>query len=139
MITYVDTSTLIKLLIDEPGSERAEAIWDSADVLCAAGTLVVETRAALAAARRAGRLTATQYRTAKVEFAALVDELTVVEVTEDLIGLAGDLAEREALRGYDAIHLAAALTIQADIVTSADDDLCNAAERRGFHVSNPLE
>jgi hypothetical protein len=32
VITYVDSSTLLKLLIDEPGSTRAAVIWDRADV-----------------------------------------------------------------------------------------------------------
>jgi len=62
-----------------------------------------------------------------------------VEITEDLIARASDLTEREALRGYDAIHLAAALTVHAHVLTSADADLCEAAQRRGLHVANPLE
>jgi predicted nucleic acid-binding protein len=139
VITYVDTSTLLKLVIDEDGSERAELIWNSADVLASAATLVVEARAALAAAERARRLTAAQHQEAKAALAALVADLTVVEVTEDLIAQATDLAEEEALRGYDAVHLAAALTIEATVLTSADAALCDAAERRGLHVANPLD
>ena len=139
MITYVDTSTLLKLVIDEDGSERAELIWNSADVLASASMLVVEARAALAAAERAGRLTAAQHREAKAAFEALVAGLTLVEITGDLIGQAADLAEEEAVRGYDAVHLAAALTIEATVMTSADAALCDAAERRGLHVANPLD
>lgn len=139
MITYVDTSSLLKLLVDEPGSERAELIWDSADVVASAALVVVEGRAALAAAERGGRLRAGQHRTAKREFAALVAQLTIVEVTEDVIAKAADLAEDEALRGYDAVHLASAITIDATVLTSADSDICHAAERRGFHVANPLD
>lgn len=138
MITYVDTSSLLKVLIDEDGSERAELIWDTADALASASLIVVEGRAALAAARRSGRLGTTQHRRARAEFAALVDELTIVEATEELILAAADLAEAEALRGYDAVHLAAALTVEATVLTSADANLCGAAERRGLHVANPL-
>lgn len=139
MITYVDTSSLLKLLIDEDGSERAELIWDTADVLAGSALIVVEARAALAAAERDGRLTAAQHREAKGELAALVDELSMVEATERLIAAAADLAEQEALRGYDAVHLASALMIEADLVTSADAALCDAADRRGLHVANPLD
>jgi len=139
VITYVDTSSLLKLLIDEDGSERAELIWDTADVLASAALVVVEARAALAAAARGARLTAAQHREAKGGLATLVDELTIVEVTEDLILAAADLAEQEAVRAYDAVHIAAALTIDADVVTSADSALCDAAERRGLLVANPLE
>lgn len=139
MITYVDTSSLLKLVIDEDGSERAELIWDSADALASVALVVVEGRAALAAAQRDGRLSTSQHRKAGHEFAALVEELTIVEVTEDLISDAADLAESEALRGYDAVHLAAALTVEAIVLTSADTALCDAAERRGLHVANPLD
>ena len=139
MITYVDTSSLLKLIVDESGSERVALIWDTADAVASAALVVVEGRAALAAAHRAGRLDATQHRVAKRELKALVDELTVIEVTDDLIAEAADLAEEEALRGYDAVHLAAALTVEATVLTSADSDLCDAAERRGLHVANPLE
>jgi uncharacterized protein len=139
VITYVDTSSLLKLLFDEDGSERAELIWDTADVLAGSALIVVEARAALAAAERGARLTAAQHRDAKDEFAVLVDELSIVEVTGQLIAAAADLAEQEALRGYDAVHLASALMIEAELVTSADAALCEAAARRGLHVANPLD
>ena len=139
MITYVDTSSLLKLLIDEDGSERAELIWDAADVVAGSSLIVVEARAALAAAERGARLTAAQHREAKGGLTALVDELSIVEITEQVIADAADLAAQEALRGYDAVHLASALVIGAELVTSADAALCDAALRRGLHVANPLD
>jgi predicted nucleic acid-binding protein len=138
VITYVDTSSLLKVIVDEDGSERAALIWDTADALASASLIVVEARAALAAARRGGRLGTAQHTRARTELAALVDELTIVEATEELIVAAAELAEEEALRGYDAVHLAAALTVEATILTSADTNLCDAAGRRGLHVANPL-
>ncbi|MDD9372335.1 MAG: type II toxin-antitoxin system VapC family toxin [Acidimicrobiales bacterium] len=139
MITYVDTSSLIKLLIDEDGSERAGLIWDSADALASIAPIVVEGRAALAAAQRGRRLSTSQHRRARDEFTDLVDELFIVEVTEDLLAGAADLAEEESLRAYDAVHLAAALTVEATVLSSADTDLCSAAHRRGLHVANPRD
>lgn len=138
MITYVDTSSLIKLVIEEVGSERVELIWDSADALASVTLVVVEGRSALAAARRGGRLDARQHQRARREFNALVDALLIVEITEELVADAADLAESQALRGYDAVHLAAALTIEAAILTSADTALCDAAQRCGLHVANPV-
>lgn len=139
MITYFDTSSLLKLLIEEEGSDRAGLIWDAADAVVSVALLVVEGRAALAAARRGQRLSIRQHRRALDEFDALVAELAIVEVTEDLIAFAADLAEDEALRGYDAVHLAAALSVEATVLSSADNDLCEAAERCGLHVANPLD
>jgi predicted nucleic acid-binding protein len=139
VITYLDTSSLLKLLIDEDGSERAELIWDSADVLASAALVVVEGRAALAAARRGGRLDTRQHQRARQGFNQLVGELSIVQITEELVANAADLAEAEALKGYDAVHLAAAVTIDAALLTSADTALCEAAQRRGLHVANPLD
>lgn len=139
MITYVDTSSLLKLVIDEEGSDRVGVIWEAADALASAALIMVEGRAALAAAARGARLSAVQHRKAKAEFTALIDGLTTVEVTEALIADAAELAEQEALRGYDAVHLAAALTVQATVLTSADSGLCDAAQRWGLHVANPLD
>lgn len=138
MITYVDTSTLIKLIVDEPGSDRAELIWQSADSVTSVSLVTVEARAALAAATRGKRLSADQWHAAKTELAAFVDDLHLVEVTEDLIESAAQLAETEPLRGYDAVHLAAAVFVGAAVFTSADRALCEAAERQGLHIADPL-
>ena len=138
MITYVDTSSLLKLVIEEEGSARVELVWDAADALASVALVVVEARAALAAAARGGRLTADQHEEAKTALSDLTGDLHLVEVTDDLILRAADLAELEALRGYDAVHLAAALHLEAAVLTSADQALCEAAARNGMHIANPL-
>ncbi|MGD9998678.1 MAG: type II toxin-antitoxin system VapC family toxin [Ilumatobacteraceae bacterium] len=138
MITYVDTSTLLKLIIDEDGSDRAATIWATADAVASVNLIVVEARAALAAARRGRRLTATQRVDAVTELDALVSSLHLVSVTDELVLSAAELADLESLRGYDAVHLAAALAIEASVLSSADSDLCAAAAGRGLHVANPL-
>jgi predicted nucleic acid-binding protein len=139
LITYVDTSTLLKRLLAEDGSDEADVIWNTADLLTSAVTVVVEARAALASAQRGGRLTAAELREAKAELVGLLEEVTFIEITHVLIAAAADIAEAEALRGYDAIHLAAALAVEADVLTSADAALCDAAQRCGLHVANPLD
>lgn len=139
MITYVDTSTLLKLVVEEAGSDVAAVIWDTADMLASVGLVVVEARAALAAAHRAGRLTTDQHREAKRQTGARIEELHLVDVGDGLIAAAADLAEADGLRGYDAVHLAGALLVEAEILTSADGALCGAASARGLHVANPLD
>lgn len=138
MITYVDTSTLLKLIIEEDGSDRAGLIWDAADALASVSLVVVEARAALASAARDGRLTKPQLRAAKEALGSLVGDLHSVDVVLELISDAADLAESEGLRAYDAVHLAAALFVGASVFTSADGVLCDAAGRCGLHVANPL-
>jgi uncharacterized protein len=139
VITSVDTSTLLKLVVEEARSDVSAVIWDSADALASVGLVVVEARAALAAAHRAGRLTADQHREAKRDAVALIEDLHLIDVGEGLIAAAADLAEVDGLRGYDAVHLAGALLIEAEILTSADGALCEAASRRGLHVASPLD
>lgn len=138
MITYVDTSTLLKLIIEEEGSDRAGLIWDAADALASVSLVVVEARAALASAARDGRLTKPQLRAAKEALGSLVGDLHSVDVVLELISDAADLAESEGLRACDAVHLAAALLVGASVFTSADGALCDAAGRCGLHVANPL-
>lgn len=139
MITYVDTSALLKLLIDEDGTDRTRLIWHGAEQPVSSTLLLVEARAALAAAARGRRLSAGQHRTTKAELQALAGDLTVIDVTNAVVALAADLAEEEALRGHDAVHLATALTARATLFASADSALCEAAGRRGLHVADPLD
>lgn len=139
MITYVDTSTLIKLLIDERGTPEAQRIWSDSSERVSVSLIEVEAHAALAAAARNERLTTTEHRRTKRALGGLIDSLDRMAVTRDLILHASHHAERDALRGYDAVHLAAALEIGADIITSADADLCEAATRHGLAVANPLD
>lgn len=139
MITYVDTSTLIKLLIDEVGTTEAGRIWDEPDVLVSARLGHVEARAALAAALRQGRISAEVLHSAVQGLEVLWSQVSVIEIDDDLMRLAGDLAATHSLRGYDAVHLAAAHLVGADVFSSADRRLCAAASACGFHVANPID
>lgn len=138
MITYVDTSTLIKLLIDEAGTAEASAIWDRPDVLATARIAHVEARAALAAAHRQKRIAQTVLTAAVQGLELLCSQLSLVELDEQLMRLAGDIAATHGLRGDDAVHLAAARLVDADVFSSPDQRLCDAAAVAGFHVATPL-
>ena len=100
MITYVDTSTLIKLIVDEPGSDAATLIWDTADTLTTVHLTLVEAHATLAAASRARRLIHPAPRPL-VELDGLWASLAIVEVTHEIIDRACRLTESQGLRGYD--------------------------------------
>jgi uncharacterized protein len=139
VISYIDTSTLVKLLIAEDGTADAGVIWDAPEVLTSARIAHVEARAALAAARRQGRISVAVLRAATEGLEVLWSQVSVVEIDEDVMRLAGDLAGAHGLRGYDAIHLAAAHRVGADVFSSADHRLCAAASACGFHVANPID
>src|SRR5207245_10091985 len=76
-----------------------------------AGLAYPEARAALAAARRDGRLSGLGYRRAKAGFEDLWRQVWIIEFDARVAHDAGEVAERFALRGYDAVHLAAAMMI----------------------------
>lgn len=138
MITYVDTSVLIKLVVEEPGSEAAEQIWQQSDSVVASRLIVVEARAALATAERSGRITADELVESRRSLIELVENLGLIEVTASVIDLACNVAETQRLRGYDAVHLASAAIVAADVFASADARLCDAASAEGIHVANPI-
>lgn len=137
MIAYFDTSALIPLLIDEAGSERAGTLWDAADRVVTVRLSYPEGRAALAMARRLGRLSPRALRTARAGFEDLWAQLDRVEVTAALASRAGDSAEAMGLRGYDAVHLAAAETVAGPdlVVVAGDGPLCHAAAGLGLAVA----
>jgi len=138
VITYFDTSILIKLVVnDEPYRPQSERLWLDSDYVICAEIGYMEARAALAAARRGERLDAAALRTARDQLALLWEQVSIVVVDTALVQAAGDLAERGGLRGHDAVHLAAAITAQATVVASADRQLAEAARRSGLSVAAP--
>ena len=134
MITYLDTSLFVKLIIEEIGSEQAEEIWDVSSTLGSSMVLYVESRAALAAAKRRGRINDANLVKAKSMLEGLHSQLYVVEVTSKLVKMAAELAEEFSLRGYDSVHLASAIFMKADVFASSDESLCSAAQANGFHI-----
>jgi len=137
VIAYFDTSAVVPLLIAEPGSARAAALWDSADRVVSVRLVYPETRAALAQAQRLGRLTARHLRDAVTAFDSVFEEIDLVEVDDALARRAGELAEVHRLRGYDAVHLAAAGRIRDPnvVVIAGDSALLDAATAERMTVA----
>jgi uncharacterized protein len=137
VIAYIDTSAVVPLLIDEPGSARAATLWDGADRVVSVRLIYPETRAALAQAQRLGRLTARQLRDAVTGFDSLFEEIDLIEVDDALARRAGELAEVRQLRGYDAVHLAAADRVHDPnvVVIAGDGALLDAATAEGMTVA----
>lgn len=95
-----------------------------------------EGRAALGAARRAGRLTRAALKSALAEFESIQGKLSRIAVDAQLARDAGDLAERFALRGYDAVHLASALSADGPVtLVTWDADLRSAAQQNGCTIA----
>jgi predicted nucleic acid-binding protein len=138
MIAYFDTSGLLPLVVEEAGSAAAVRCWEESDRLATCRLSWPEARAALGAAQRSGRLTVGQCRTAVRDLRDRFAELDVVELDSTVAEDAGALAERHALRGADAVHLAAALLLgdlDEVVVVAGDRALLGAAAARGLAVA----
>jgi uncharacterized protein len=130
LIAYFDSSAVVPLFVDEPGSERAKAVWQDADRVYTARVTYPEARAALARASRLGRLDRAKLRTAVGELDDRFRGVGVVEVDDAIARRAGNLAENHALRGYDAVQLAAAERLRdEDLIVVAGDGAFLAAAR----------
>ena len=138
MIGYIDASALGKLLLrDEGGSELAREVIGAMDVSFTSRIALPETRAALAAARRAGRLTSRDHSTAVRDLDRAIASFRIIELHPALARAAGDVAERFALRALDAVHLASALALgtRETIVVTWDRALASAATAAGLGVA----
>lgn len=137
LIFYFDTSALIKVVLTESGSDLAWELWRGFQPSVSSVLAYPEGRAALAAARRAGRLNADLYRRSLLNFEKTYGELLSIEVDDRLAMSAGERAATFGLRGADAVHLATALDLSDEEVTLVtwDRDLANAAASAGLAVA----
>jgi predicted nucleic acid-binding protein len=137
VIAYFDTSALLPLFINEPSTDRCTRLWNEASRVVSVRLLYPEARASIARAERMGRVTRAQHAAAIAELDAIIAEVDHIELTADLATSAGELAHTHGLRGYDAVHLAAASTVADSdlIVVTGDADLAAAATSLGIAVA----
>jgi predicted nucleic acid-binding protein len=128
-IVYFDSSALVKLLVDEPGSELAAEIWDGCDAALASRLAYPEVRAALAAASRNRDLDEDGLAAAEQAWKDYWSAAQPVELTPAVERNAGELAARHALRGAEAVHLASALAV-------GDSELIVAVWDRRLHAGS---
>jgi uncharacterized protein len=132
MTLYLDTSSLVKLYVDEDGSGAVRELLDAAAVVATSAVAYAETRATLARLRREKRLTAAAHTSAKRDLDADWPSYLSIDATDALARAAGDLAERHRLRGFDGLHLASFQQVlerapEGDVQFSSFDDRLNRA------------
>ncbi len=137
MLAYFDTSALVPLLVAEPTSGECRRAWDAADTVLATRLAYVEAAAALARAERAG--TRRQVDAALDLLDELWPEVQVLDVDEPLIRTAAGYARQFGLRGYDAVHCAAAelLAGPGTVAVSGDGQLLAAWAELGVPTLDP--
>ena len=138
MILYLDTSALVPLLVTEASSTRCRRLWDGADAVLCSALGHVEATAALARTERAGRLPRRALESALRLLADIWSDITVVPADAPRLHAASAAALRHGLRGYDAVHCAAALSVASGhlVATSGDQELLTAWRADGLAVAD---
>ena len=112
---------------------------EHAEAVVTARVTYAEARAAFARHRREGGLTAPALRRVVHELDGEWGAYNIVDVTDPVVRRAGVLAERHALRGYDAVQLAAALNVSGPGMdfefASFDVPLARAAARERLRLT----
>lgn len=135
MILYLDTSSLVKLYIEETSSDLVKKWVTSSDLVATCRVAFPETISALNRRFKSGDLSKKDYETAVKVFAE--EWVSFVSVDFDEIE-AGHLVEKYGLRGFDAVHLSSVKNIKKEhkgvslSFSSFDDKLNNAAEKEGL-------
>jgi predicted nucleic acid-binding protein len=146
---FFDSSALVKFYISEIGTGWVKSLGDplAGNRIYLARIAGVEVVSAIIRRQRAGAIAANDAASALADFLTdFANEYVIAEVDAALVSDAMGLAERHALRGYDAIQLAAALTVNrqrlavalpAPTLISADRALNTAAVVEGLVVDDP--
>lgn len=148
-VYFFDSSALVKRYAQETGSDWVIETTEpeAGHPLYIARITAVEVISAITRRHRGGSLSETDAATASSDFRYdLSHQYRVVEVTSTVLSQAMQLAEKHALRGYDAVQLSAALVVHnmretlglpALVLVSADRDLNTAATAEGLTVDDP--
>lgn len=147
-VIFLDTSATVKRYVAKKGSSWLLGIVDPTvgNRIYTARITAVETVSAFSRRGRGGSLTPTALANAITEFRHdLATQYEVIEITAAVISQAMNLAEKYALRGYDAVQLATALEVNYFsaaartnlTVISADVELNSAAIAEGLTVEDP--
>jgi predicted nucleic acid-binding protein len=146
---FFDSSALVKRFAQEQGSSFVLSLLrpSAKNRLYAARIIEVEVCAALARRRKANTISAAQAAKGLRRLRHdLPRRFTQVAISESVLVEASRLAETYALRGYDAVQLAAAMAASNErklnslsplVIVSSDVELNDAARAEGFNVEDP--
>ena len=148
-VYFLDSSAVVKRYVIETGTYWIKSIVNplSGNHIHVARITGAEVVSALSRRMRGGSPTAAAGSAAIAEFRNhFASEYVIVDITPSLIESAMHLAETYALRGYDAVQLAAVLEVSTDTIAlgmdsptliSADGDLNAAATAEGLAIDDP--
>lgn len=139
MNLYIDTSALIKLFVQETYSNMVRQLVNEADIVATGLITRAETAAGINRLARMNFLDQAQRDLALGNFRNEWNDYHRIPITEQIVARADTLTSQYILRGYDAVHLACALTwselLGASVtIATFDRELHDAAQNSGFDV-----
>jgi predicted nucleic acid-binding protein len=139
MNLYIDTSALIKLFIQEAHSDEIRFFVENADFVATGLITRAETAAGINRLTRMKLFNQAECEAALSNFRKEWSDYHRILVTEQIVIRADFLTCQFSLRGFDAVHLACALTwgeLLSMPVTMAtfDNELHEAAQKSGMEV-----
>jgi predicted nucleic acid-binding protein len=137
MIVYADTSALVKLFVREENSDATREMLQEADMLGTGLLTRAELGSALARGAQHGYLFSEEALEAKSRLETVWGSWVHIALDEALVYRAEQMAWKYGLRGYDAVHLAAAQVWHEQIghpivLATFDRELWKAAEQAGL-------
>lgn len=132
MRTFLDSSAFAKGYIEEAGSDLVEGSLSQATSVGVAVTLVPEVVSAFCRLRRNELWSRTDYRRMRAFMLEDVADVHIIQLTEEVVGRAVEVLERNDLRAMDGIHVASALVWRAEVFVSGDRRQLAAAKREGL-------
>ena len=139
MITYFDSSSLVKFVITEVGSEENLNIWNLSSEKVTSQLARTEMYSTLMRRVREGSISASAMRARLDAMDKLFADVVLVDITSEVIDASCELVKELPLKSADAIHLGTALMVRADLFSSSDKRLCAAASESGIAVTDPTE
>jgi len=136
MTTYVDGSAVLERIVAGEGSDVAAEVWRRARTVASSAIAYPEARGLLARAHDQGELGDHDMHEAAGALERVFADLELVAVDADLAVTAGGLAEQHGLEALDALHLAAALSLDATrvVVATWSPSLAAAASECGLAI-----
>ena len=140
-MNYLDTSALIKRFVAERGSPQVESLVSRWGDVATAKIAYAEVYAGLARKHREGHLPGSQYALACRQFESDWQAYVRLDLQDEILILARDLIQRHPLRGFDANHLASALSLKTALgedvtFAAADERLLRAARAERLRPLN---
>jgi predicted nucleic acid-binding protein len=134
MRVFFDSSAFAKRYVSEAGTKNVLDWCDRATEICLSAIALPEIISAFRRLHREGRIDDPQYRQLKTLLLADIEDAAVCDLSPAVLAQAILSLETNVLRGMDAIHIGAAVALEAEVFLSADERQREAAKKAGLRV-----